>query len=87
MTAVACPPCRWQVELLTWDLEPGDCILHQSFAVHGAPGVTSTTLRRRAYATRWVGDEVVYDPRPGGKSGPLSMTTCVFRVLFRFAAS
>ncbi|KAL3687623.1 hypothetical protein R1sor_013932 [Riccia sorocarpa] len=54
-----------KVELLSWDLEPGDCLVHHSFAVHGAPGISSTSNRRRAYATRWVGDAVRYDPRPG----------------------
>ncbi|KAG6556622.1 hypothetical protein Mapa_001563 [Marchantia paleacea] len=54
-----------QVELLTWDLEPGDCLVHHSFSVHGAPGISSSGNRRRAYATRWVGDAVRYDPRPG----------------------
>ncbi|KAL3682245.1 hypothetical protein R1sor_000267 [Riccia sorocarpa] len=54
-----------KVELLSWDLEPGDCLLHHSFSVHGAPGNSSTVNRRRAYITRWVGDAVRYDPRPG----------------------
>ncbi|OAE19310.1 hypothetical protein AXG93_1860s1190 [Marchantia polymorpha subsp. ruderalis] len=56
---------RDQVELLSWDLEPGDCLVHHSFAVHGAPGISSSGNRRRAYATRWAGDDVRYDPRPG----------------------
>ncbi|KAL3683065.1 hypothetical protein R1sor_001087 [Riccia sorocarpa] len=54
-----------KVELLSWDLEPGDCLVHHSFTVHGAPGISPTANRRRAYATRWVGDGVRYEPRPG----------------------
>ncbi|KAL2629524.1 hypothetical protein R1flu_014210 [Riccia fluitans] len=54
-----------KVELLSWDLEPGDCLVHHSFAVHGTPGISSSANRRRAYATRWVGDAVRFDPRPG----------------------
>ncbi|KAL3698588.1 hypothetical protein R1sor_012664 [Riccia sorocarpa] len=54
-----------KVELLSWDLVPGDCLVHQSFSVHGAPGISSSVYRRRAYVTRWVGDDVRWDPRPG----------------------
>ncbi|KAL3698540.1 hypothetical protein R1sor_012616 [Riccia sorocarpa] len=54
-----------RVELLSWDLVPGDCLVHQSFSVHGAPGISSSANRRRAYVTRWVGDDVRWDPRPG----------------------
>ena len=39
-------------------------LLHHALTVHGAPGNKSSTQRRRAYATRWTGDDVVYDPRP-----------------------
>lgn len=54
-----------KLELLTWDMEPGDCLVHHSFAVHGAPGISSQSGRRRAYATRWFGEDVRFDPRPG----------------------
>eukprot|EP00271_Cylindrocystis_brebissonii_P016269 TRINITY_DN39637_c0_g1_i1.p1 TRINITY_DN39637_c0_g1~~TRINITY_DN39637_c0_g1_i1.p1 ORF type:complete len:311 (-),score=40.55 TRINITY_DN39637_c0_g1_i1:385-1317(-) len=54
-----------KVELLAWDMEPGDCLVHHGFAVHGASGVSTSGARRRGYATRWVGDDVVFDPRPG----------------------
>ena len=33
-----------------------------------AGGNRSQNVRRRAYATRWAGDEVVYDPRPNIQS-------------------
>jgi len=55
-----------ELELLNWDLEPGDVILFDSAAVHGAPGLPpNSTLRRRGYATRWLGDDVRYETRPG----------------------
>uniref|UniRef100_A0A7I4ADD0 Phytanoyl-CoA dioxygenase n=1 Tax=Physcomitrium patens TaxID=3218 RepID=A0A7I4ADD0_PHYPA len=56
---------RDEFELLTWDMDPGDCLVHHSFAVHGAPGISSQSGRRRAYATRWFGEDVRFDPRPG----------------------
>ena len=43
---------------------PGDCTIHHGLLVHFAGGNTSEHLRRRAYVTRWAGDDVVYDPRP-----------------------
>ena len=54
-----------EFELLTWSLEPGDVLVHHARTLHGAGGNPSSTVRRRALATRWTGDEVRYDPRPG----------------------
>ena len=62
-------------ELLTWDMEPGDCLVHHSFAVHGAPGISTQSGRRRAYATRWFGEDVDFDPRPGT---PIQIDLCFF---------
>lgn len=56
---------RDQYEFLSWDLEPGDCLVHQALAVHGASGNRTRTQRRRALSTRWTGDDAVYAPRPG----------------------
>jgi len=50
---------------LRWDCEPGDCILHHALTLHGAPGNSSSERRRRAYATRWTGDDVTYAPVKG----------------------
>ena len=55
---------RNEFEFIRFDYEPGDCTVHHGMLVHAAGGNRSTTQRRRAYVTRWTGDEVVYDPRP-----------------------
>ena len=47
-----------------FEMAPGDCTIHHGLTVHGAPGNRSTSLRRRAYITRWAGDDVSYNPRP-----------------------
>lgn len=52
-------------EFLSWDMQPGDTLVHQGMAIHGAPGNSSSTIRRRAYSIRWTGDDAVWDPRPG----------------------
>jgi len=48
--------------LLNWDMEPGDCLVHHALTIHGSGGNTTLHQRRRALATRWVGDDVVYAP-------------------------
>lgn len=48
-------------EFLTWNVEPGDVILHHPLIIHGSPGNTSATQRRRALALRWFGDDACWD--------------------------
>lgn len=50
--------------VMAWDMEPGDVLLFHPLVVHGSQGNRSTTVRRRALATRWFGDDVVYRDRP-----------------------
>jgi len=57
--------------LLRWDMEPGDCIVFHALTVHGAGGNASLTRRRRAYATRWCGDDARYARRVGRTSPPI----------------
>ncbi len=60
---------RADYRLLSWDLEPGDAIAFHFLTVHGAPGNFSAN-RRRAFASRWLGDDAVYASRPGETSPP-----------------
>lgn len=46
---------------LSWNVQPGDVILHHPMVVHGAPGNMSANQRRRAWATRWLGEDVRWD--------------------------
>lgn len=48
-------------DMLTWNVEPGDVIVHHPLVIHGAPGNNSVGQRRRALATRWLGDDAVWD--------------------------
>ena len=50
--------------ILSWDLEPGDCIVFHMRSVHRAPGAP-LPVRRRAFSTRWLGDDAVFAVRPG----------------------
>ncbi|MGI9334217.1 MAG: phytanoyl-CoA dioxygenase family protein [Gammaproteobacteria bacterium] len=53
---------RGELDIVQFDMTPGDCTVHHALTVHSAPGNASTKLRRRAYVTRWAGDNVVYEP-------------------------
>lgn len=52
-----------------WALEPGDAILFHFATLHGVPAAPVKT-RRRAFSTRWLGDDVRYLERPGKTSPP-----------------
>jgi len=63
--------------LLSYDLEPGDCVAFHFRTVHGAPGNGSATARRRAIAWRWTGDDARFVLRRGVMSPPFpEMAAC-----------
>ena len=62
---------RGDHEFLSWDMAPGDVVAFHALTVHGAPGNRSTTTRRRAWATRWCGDDARYAARSGQISPPI----------------
>lgn len=53
---------RDSLEIVTADLQPGDCIAFHMLAVHGAPGVAGSN-RRRVFSLRLLGDDMVFAPR------------------------
>ncbi len=44
-------------------LRPGDVVVHHARTVHASFSNSMGTHARRAYVTRWLGDDVVYQPR------------------------
>jgi len=52
-------------------MAPGDALAFHFRTVHGAPG-NHSTVRRRGFSTRWVGDDAVYAERGGKTSPPFS---------------
>ena len=52
-------------EILSWDLNPGDIIVHHPLVIHGSLGNFSSKTRRRGLALRYIGDDVTWDDRPG----------------------
>jgi ectoine hydroxylase-related dioxygenase (phytanoyl-CoA dioxygenase family) len=54
---------RLSYRLLSWELRPGDCVVHHSLTLHGGPPNTSQH-RRRGLAVRWLYGEVRFAPLP-----------------------
>jgi ectoine hydroxylase-related dioxygenase (phytanoyl-CoA dioxygenase family) len=50
---------RDRFEFVSFDMEPGDCLVFHGAAVHGAPG-NMTSRPRRAMISRWTGDDARY---------------------------
>ena len=50
---------RAELPLRSWAMSPGDVQVFHGYTVHGAAG-NSTNHCRRAFITRWCGDDVVY---------------------------
>jgi ectoine hydroxylase-related dioxygenase (phytanoyl-CoA dioxygenase family) len=79
------------VRLLSWDMEPGDVLVHHPLTAHGAAGNASSDRRRLAISTRYMGADVTWDPRsatmliPGDPGLPAGtpLTGDLFPVVWR----
>ncbi len=56
-------------DLTDWALEPGDVIVFDFRTLHGT-GAAEVKQLRRAFSTRWLGDDMRYCQRPGESSPP-----------------
>jgi ectoine hydroxylase-related dioxygenase (phytanoyl-CoA dioxygenase family) len=59
---------RAELDIVGWDMEPGDAIAFSFRTVHGAPANASSRARR-VFSSRWVGDDAVFADR-GGRTSP-----------------
>jgi ectoine hydroxylase-related dioxygenase (phytanoyl-CoA dioxygenase family) len=60
---------RSEYDIAAWSLEPGDTIVFDFRTLHGT-GDAAVRQQRRAFSTRWLGDDVSYCERPGETSPP-----------------
>ncbi len=60
---------RDRLQVVAWDMAPGDAIAFSFRTVHGAPANRSSTPRR-VFSSRWVGDDAVFADRGGNTSPP-----------------
>ena len=51
--------------ILSWKMAPGDVLVHHPLTLHYASGNASASGRRRGLALRYIGEDVVWDTRPG----------------------
>lgn len=58
---------RGELDILGWDVEPGDAVAFSFRILHGAPA-NSSPDRRRVVSIRWVGDDAKFADRPGTTS-------------------
>ncbi|MEM7143262.1 MAG: phytanoyl-CoA dioxygenase family protein [Actinomycetota bacterium] len=45
--------------VVSWDMEPGDCIAFNSRIIHGGSGNLPPDAGLRVFTTKWIGDDVV----------------------------
>lgn len=57
------------MDIVEWEMQPGDAVAFNYMVLHGARGNDSAT-RRRAFSLRLVGDDARYVERPGRTSPP-----------------
>ena len=62
-------------DIARFAMEPGDALVFQAMIVHGAPGNSSNECRRRAYSTRWLGDDARFHKRKGEVAIPTFATS------------
>ena len=58
-----------EFDIRCWALAPGDAVLFDFRTLHGSTDAPVES-RRRAFSTRWLGDDVRYLARPGETSPP-----------------
>ena len=58
---------RDELDILGWEMEPGDAVAFNFRTLHGAPANASPS-RRRVISVRWVGDDAVFAKRPSTTS-------------------
>lgn len=56
---------RNDYDIIGFDCEPGDVIIHHVMTVHGSGGNLSPTRGRRAMSFRYCGDDIRYFDKPG----------------------
>jgi ectoine hydroxylase-related dioxygenase (phytanoyl-CoA dioxygenase family) len=61
---------RGEVELVQWDLAPGDVSVHHARTLHAAGANHTVDRWRRAISIRYCGDDARYEFRPGAPKKP-----------------
>jgi ectoine hydroxylase-related dioxygenase (phytanoyl-CoA dioxygenase family) len=57
-------------DIVSFDVEPGDVLIHDVMTIHGSRGNISKDRMRRAMSFRYCGDDITYLDRPGALEQP-----------------
>lgn len=52
--------------VVSWDMQPGDCVAFNSRTIHGGSGRLDEDCELRVFTTKWLGDDVRIKYREGG---------------------
>jgi ectoine hydroxylase-related dioxygenase (phytanoyl-CoA dioxygenase family) len=52
-----------EMDVVCWELQPGDVVVHHPLTLHGSPGNATAASRRRALSVRYAGDDVRFQPK------------------------
>lgn len=61
---------RENYDIISFDVRPGDVIIHNVMTVHGSGGNKTSDRHRRAVAFRYCGDDIRYFDKPGAIEQP-----------------
>ena len=61
---IASDPERFGV--VSWDMEPGDCVLFHGLTIHGGSGKLRADRDLKAFAIHWIGERTRCASHPGG---------------------
>lgn len=53
-------------QILSWEVQPGDCILFHGMTTHGGSGNLPEGMQRRTVSFQWFGDDILFTPKEGG---------------------
>ena len=56
---------RERFDIVGWDMKAGDAVVFSAWTLHGARGNASSSQKRLALSTRWLGDDAVWAPHEG----------------------
>ena len=60
-------------DIVSWALEPGDCVVFHGMIAHGGSGNLPAGLGRRAVSVQWLGDDTRHRLPPGGDDPAISL--------------
>lgn len=63
---------RGQFDIVSWAMEPGDCLVFHGMTAHGGSGDLPPELGRRAVSVQWLGDDARFRNLVGGDGPDIS---------------